>query len=598
MIGRLLDRLERRVTFIVGKGGVGKTTTAGAIALALADRGEDVRLVSTDPAHSVADLFAAAADGPSPCTPRLILEELDADAHARARLGALEPGLRELIDRGTYLDTDDAASLLEGSVPGLYEIGAALRIQELVAAGGRLVIDTAPTGHTLRLLDAPDVVAGWVAVFRAMAAKADTVASALVGAPVRHSVETALDDLGRAADAFADAARAADVVLVTGPGAVVRAETARLRRALEDRGCRVAAVAAVDRPGAEAEILLPFEPALGGCASLRAWLRRPAPARGPRTAVGARAEAAPGPGPEAAPGSGPEAASRPEADRPPDRGGESLVSLLAVRELVVFAGKGGVGKTTCAAAAAVLLADHGAVLLAGADPAGSLRDVLADPPAGLEVREMDAEGELERFREIYREEVRRAFEAVGLDRSAGMDRDVVESLWGLAPPGIDEVVAVAKLATADEGPRVTVLDTAPTGHFLRLIAMPDLARDWVGRIMRILLKYRALGGLDAPAESLVRFARRLRALQERLSDPSRTAIVIVTLDEPLVRAETRRLLGQLDRHGLAPAAVLVNRAPGARAEGLRPPAFRAPEVPEPVGADRLRALGLGWERIA
>lgn len=581
MIARLLDLLERPVTFIVGKGGVGKTTTAGGIALALADRGEEVRLLSTDPAHSLGDLFGAPADGPSPCTPRLVLEELDAEGHARRRLHVLESALAELIDRGTYLDPQDAASLLEGSLPGLDEIGAALRIQEILGDSGRLIVDTAPTGHMLRMLDAPSVVDGWVRVFRAMAAKADTVASALVGRAVRLTGEDALDELAGTAAAFADGARDADFVIVTGPGEVVRAETARLREALTSRGIRVAATVAAARPGAEADLILPFQPGLSGCDALRSWIDG--------TVAGA--------------GTAGEATRRGEGTGRAAPAGRRSIPLADIldRELVVFAGKGGVGKTTCAAAAAVLLAERGPVLLAGADPAGSLHDVLPDPPDGVEIRELDAEREMERFRDLYRGEVERAFEAAGLDRTARMDRDIVESLWGLAPPGIDEVVAVARLAETEDGePRRTVLDTAPTGHFIRLLAMPDLAGDWVRRLLRLILKYRALGGLDSPAESLVRFARRLRALQERLSDPSRTAILIVTLDEPLVQAETRRLLRRLDRHGLAAAAVVVNRARRGGAwppedDAPAPPVFRAPEVEEPVGAGRLRSLVEAWE---
>ncbi|MBW3553575.1 MAG: hypothetical protein KY466_08695 [Gemmatimonadetes bacterium] len=595
MIARLLDLLERPVTFVVGKGGVGKTTTAGGIALALADRGDEVRLLSTDPAHSLGDLFGAPADGPSPCTPRLILEELDAEGHARRRLHVLEPALAELIDRGTYLDPQDAASLLEGSLPGLDEIGGALRIQEILGEPGRLVVDTAPTGHMLRMLDAPSVVDGWVRVFRAMAAKADTVASALVGRAVRLTGEDALDELADTAAAFADGARDADFVIVTGPGEVVRAETARLREALTSRGCRVAATVAARRPGAEADLILSFQPGLSGCDALRSWIDG--------TGTGTAGEAR-GRGEGAGRAAPTEAGKRGAGDggtAPTGRRSISLADILD-RELVVFAGKGGVGKTTCAAAAAVLLAERGPVLLAGADPAGSLHDVLPDPPDGVEIRELDAEREMERFRDLYRGEVERAFEAVGLDRTARMDRDIVESLWGLAPPGIDEVVAVARLAETEDGePRRTVLDTAPTGHFVRLLAMPDLAGDWVRRLLRLLLKYRALGGLDSPAESLVRFARRLRALQERLSDPSRTAILIVTLDEPLVQAETRRLLQRLDRHGLAAAAVVVNRTRRGGAwspedDAPAPPVFRAPEVEEPVGASRLRSLVEAWER--
>jgi arsenite/tail-anchored protein-transporting ATPase len=160
-------------------------------------------------------------------------------------------------------------------------------------------------------------------------------------------------------------------------------------------------------------------------------------------------------------------------------------------------------------------------------------------------------------------------------------------------------VAVGRLAAeTPEGTRL-ILDTAPTGHFLRLMAMPELALDWTHRIMRILLKYRAVGGLDAPAGPLIRLAKRFRALRERLADPSRTAIVVVTLEEALVLAETRRLVQRLDGMGLSAAALLVNRAHLGEAGpvGDLPdlPTFRAPVVREPVGADALRAFARAWE---
>lgn len=579
MIARLLDRLERRAAFVVGKGGVGKTTTAGGIALALADRGESVRLVSTDPAHSLADLFRVPGPGPapSPCTARLVLEEVDAEAVARTHLNELRPSLRELVDRGTYLDEQDADSLLDGALPGLDEIGAALRLAELARGAERLVVDTAPTGHTLRLLDVPRILERWIGVFTAMAEKADTVASALVRQPVRLGGEDALDDLRDRAERFDALVRDADFVVVTAAGEVVRAETRRLRSALERRGLRVAAVVGAERPGLEADVRLPFRAGLEGCEALREWIAgggAPAPAVPQSASASVRGSAAGEVG---------------------EGGAAELLEELLARELVVFAGKGGVGKTTAAAAAAVRLADAGPVRLVGADPAGSLSDVLPDPPPPLEVRELDADRELERFRGLYREEVESAFRAAGLDAAARLDREVVESLWGLAPPGLDEIVAVARLAADDDAasPRV-VLDTAPTGHFLRLVAMPELARDWVHRIMRLLIKYRAAGGLDAPAEALVRFARRLRDLQERLADPSRTAIILVTLEEPLVRAETRRLAERLRERGLAPAAVLVNQRAGRVTDyGVR--TLRASAVEPPVGAARLRRFFDGWE---
>jgi arsenite/tail-anchored protein-transporting ATPase len=584
----LLERLGRPITFVVGKGGVGKTTTAGALALALADQGRPTHLLSTDPAHSLGDLFEQSIPTgatPSLCTDRLLLEELDARAEARGHLTRLEPALREIIDRGTYLDSEDAETLLGGALPALDEIGAALRITGLARSGVRLVVDTAPTGHTLRLLDAESTVRSWIEVFEAMATKADTVASALVGQRVRLEGEAAIERLAQDTAGFTAAIREADFVVVAGAGEVEQAETGRLLTALRERELHVTATVAIARPGAAADILLPLRPGLRGCEPLRDWWRGHVAAPGQSATAAAGGVARPVPS---------------RAQRP------TLPPFPAPldRELLVFAGKGGVGKTTCAAAVAVRLAEDGPVMVLGADPAGSLRDVIGEGPAALGVRESDAAAELDRLKERYRSEVEEVFAAAGLDRAARLDREVIESLWGVAPPGIDELVAIARLAEeAPVGERL-VLDTAPTGHFLRLIAMPDLALDWTHRLMRVLLKYRAVGPLDAPGRPLLRLARRLRALRARLSDPSRTAIVVVTVDEPMIRAETGRLLATLMEMSLPVAAVVVNRAMGDRvgppadaiAAGL--PVFRAPMVSEPVGAEALLAFSASWERLA
>jgi TRC40/GET3/ArsA family transport-energizing ATPase len=336
----------------------------------------------------------------------------------------------------------------------------------------------------------------------------------------------------------------------------------------------VVGTVAMARPGAVADVRMPVRPGISGCAALREWWS--AGAGGAPAVMPDRAAAAP-----AHDGSAP-----------------SALEPILDRGLVVFAGKGGVGKTTCASALAVRLAEDGPVALLGADPAGSLADVVAGSVPGLTVLETDAESEFERLKERYREEVDAVFAAVGLDRAAAMDRAIIESLWNAAPPGVDEIMAVARLA--DDVPAGTriVLDTAPTGHFLRLLAMPGVALDWTHRIMRILLKYRAVGGLDAPAGPLIRLAKRFRALRERLADPSRTAIVVVTLQESLVHAETGRLLERLRQLDLPAAAVVVNRTDHATAAAHGLPTFRAPTVPEPTGPAGLRAFARAWEVVA
>jgi arsenite-transporting ATPase len=264
-----------------------------------------------------------------------------------------------------------------------------------------------------------------------------------------------------------------------------------------------------------------------------------------------------------------------------------LANALGGKRLLLFGGKGGVGKTTCAAAAAIALARaHKRVLLLSTDPAHSVSDVLGVPVgdaespvpgvAGLFARELDAQEAFEAERERYREAIDAMFRA--LVRSprldATYDRVVMEDLIDLAPPGIDEVFAVVTLVDALAGPArrsrkaatrwdTVVVDTAPTGHTLRLLAMPSVARGWTHAFLAVLLKYRRVLGLGELAGDLLAFARRLRAFEELLHDGSRTAFVAVTRAADLPLLETTRMLAALTRLRVPCPAIVVDAASGA-----------------------------------
>jgi arsenite-transporting ATPase len=277
--------------------------------------------------------------------------------------------------------------------------------------------------------------------------------------------------------------------------------------------------------------------------------------------------------------------------------------------LLLFAGKGGVGKSTCAAAAAISLSSSRDVLLCSTDPAGSLADVLGTaaetPAARLRVLQIEPAAQFGQLRERYAAAVDTALERVGLSGSAALDRRVIEALWDLSPPGIDELAATAAMLSAARQHETVVVDSSPTGHFLRLLEMPDVALGWTRQLMRVFVKYGIAGAAGGAAEALLDLSRQLRGLRDALRDPDATSVVIVTLNEPMVRAETDRLATALNAAGVRIAGVLVNRADGRAPERTASRSaggfadIRAPVMdPAPVGVDALRGFVDTWNIVS
>lgn len=579
MFATLLERVSTRVVFVVGKGGVGKTTTSGAIALALADQAQPTHLISTDPAHSLRDLL------PEPCSPHLEIEEFDARTYADAFFNELRAPFVELMERGTYLDAADAASFLDLSIPGIDEVMAALRLVELLESGAqRIVVDTAPTGHTLRLLDSAAIIDSWVEAGRAMADKAAAVASALVGQRVPLAAEGLLLDWRESARRFeSDIVQQGSAIVVTRAGVVIEAETRRLVQELRERGLAVAATVSV-ADGDAADFTVDWLEHPHGCDGLRAWARHLIRGRGIGRGRGeGRGEVE-------------EASTFSTLPSP--------IPATSPLKLVLVAGKGGVGKTTCACAIAAGLALEKRVCIVSTDPAGSLSEVLGvavgadaiEVAPNLFARQIEAVAEFQRMRAQFRASVDEVFEQLGLHASAALDRKVIESLWDFAPPGLDEIISLIEILEHADEFDTTIIDSAPTGHFLRLIEMPDIALDWVRALMRLIVKYHAAGSLDALTHDLLAFAKRLKQLKSDLSTPGTTAVYVVTLDEPLVNAETARLSSALESAGMPVAATILNRAD----DGLRFTAnerwIRAPDLHhEVVGTTALRSFLAQWE---
>ncbi|MFL6245112.1 MAG: ArsA family ATPase, partial [Thermoanaerobaculia bacterium] len=234
------------------------------------------------------------------------------------------------------------------------------------------------------------------------------------------------------------------------------------------------------------------------------------------------------------------------------------------RRSMFFAGKGGVGKTSCSASVALQLATrnpHKKYVAISVDPAHSLRDLFAHikAPENLTIETVDTKAKWRRFRETFGDKIESAVDAITpRGMSMSYDAEAMQRLIEIAPPGADELFAITRLADLTSDEAVTVIvDTAPTGHFLRLLDLPKEAGEWVREFMRILLRYRDLIPAGSLGEELVRASRALKELDATLRS-DRTAVFVVTRPERIVIAETKRLIDDLASRGIAVGGTIAN----------------------------------------
>ena len=253
-----------------------------------------------------------------------------------------------------------------------------------------------------------------------------------------------------------------------------------------------------------------------------------------------------------------------------------------VPRTILYTGKGGVGKTSVAAATARRCAAQGArTLVLSTDPAHSLADVLeqvvaAEPTTagpGLWAQQISAQAELEH----HWSSVRRWLGQVLVER--GVERIAAEELT--VPPGGDELFSLLRLKEHVEAGDwdVIVVDCAPTGETLRLLSFPEAARWWLAKLMgretQLLAAARPLAraflDLRLPDEEVMAevqgLAANLVAMHDILRDGERVSIRLVTTPDRLVVAEAMRTFTYLSLYGYLTDAVVVNRIFPAELDG-------------------------------
>ena len=520
-----------RVLFFTGKGGVGKTSTACATAIHQATAGEKVLLVSTDPASNIDEVLDTRLTGePTAVSGVENLYALNIDPRAAAaayRARAIDPYRGVLPDAvlETMEEQLSGACTLEIAA---FDAFTELLVDSSTTAGfDRIIFDTAPTGHTLRLLSLPRAWTGFVAE--------NTTGSSCLGPLAALEKQTQM--YARAVAVLSDESQTR-LVLVTRPDGAALKEAARTSAellalgitnqhlvinglftvtdtsdsvavALAEQAQRALATMPDElRPIPSSTIPMSANPPIG-LAGLQSFFQVQQPVI--------------------------DEATEGETSEVTGANLNQLIEQLADsgRGIVMTMGKGGVGKTSIAVMIARQLADKGlSVVLTTTDPAAHVHDAAGQVPDNLSVERIDPAAEIAR----YRQEVLADASDLDDDGLALLEED-------LRSPCIEEIAVFQAFARtvfrADN--RITVIDTAPTGHTILLL---DAAQSYHREVLK-----------RGDAHSL-----EVSGLLPRLRDPAFARLLICTLPEATPVHEAAQLQDDLVRAGITPTAWVVNQS--------------------------------------
>lgn len=583
---KFLDR-PPRFLFFTGKGGVGKTSIACATAIQLAESGKRVLLVSTDPASNVGQVFGVAIGNriaAIPAVPNLAALEIDPQAAAQGYRDRIVGPVRGLLPESVVKGIEEQLSgACTTEIAAFDEFTSLLIDSTLTRDYDHIVFDTAPTGHTIRLLQLPGAWSGFLEEGKGDASCLGPLAG----------LEKQREQYKAAVDALADGERTRLILVARAQQATLR-EVARTHEELAAIGLRrqylvingiLPYVEIADDPLASA-IHARERTALDAIPDALKALPRDLVMLKPFNLVGL------------------DALHQLLVDTPPQAGIDvgkpieldeprlsELVDGIAAdgHGLVMLMGKGGVGKTTLAAAVAVELARRGLpVHLTTSDPAAHLTETLIGSLDNLTVSRIDPHAETERYR-------RHVLESKGAQLDA-QGRALLEE--DLRSPCTEEIAVFQAFSRVirEAGRKFVVMDTAPTGHTLLLLDATGAYHREVSRQM---------------GDKGMHFTTPMMQLQ----DGRQTKVLIVTLAETTPVLEAASLQADLRRAGIEPWAWIVNTSVAAAsatsallrqraANELREidavaskHAQRYAVVPllrnEPVGVERLLELAAG-----
>ncbi len=521
-----------RFLFFTGKGGVGKTSIACATAMQLAEAGRQILLVSTDPASNVGQVFGITIGSkitPVDAVTGLFALEIDPQAAAQHYRDRIVKPVRGLLPESIVKSIEEQLSgACTTEIAAFDEFTALLTDSALTAGFDHIIFDTAPTGHTIRLLQLPGAWSGFLEEGKgdvsclgplaglekqrsqyseALEALSDPLRTRLI--LVSRAQQSSLGEVARTSEELAAIGILQHYLIINAVLPQNEAAEDALAAALFSR--EQAALSAMPESlkalPTDQVALKPFN--LVGLEALRQLL-----SKGDQHSFSSE-------------------------ELPITLNAPGLLTLvddiaLKGKGLVMFMGKGGVGKTTLAAAVALELARRGLpVHLTTSDPAAHLTETLNGPMEMLTVSRIDPRAETERYRQQVMSTKGMTLDAAG---TALLEED-------LRSPCTEEIAVFQAfsriISEADQ--KYVIMDTAPTGHTLLL--------------------------LDATGAYHREFTRQSGSTEQhhltpmtRMQDPDHTSIVLVTLAETTPVLETANLQAELRRAGIEPWGWVINNS--------------------------------------
>lgn len=603
------DRLQ--LVLFSGKGGVGKTTLSCGFARFWARQfsSERVLLISTDPAHSLGDVLDMnVLDSPQPMAdlPNLQVRALNAEKLLKEFKANYGDTLELVLERGSFVEAADLGPVWDLNWPGVDELMGILEIQRLFRdrEADRVVVDMAPSGHSLNLLGLMDFFDRLLEALDLFQEKHRAMQRAFSGQHQADEADEFLQRLqsemqeGRAL--LQDMQRTACLAVAI-PEPMSFVETERFIAALETiaipwGGVLVNRITTLtenptpvdlDRALEQQQLLQQFQTLAKANPLLTVPFRTQEPVGTEAldqifNQIQSATETIETLQTSQTPSAQPIQWPSPQPPFFPD-------FIAEGQKLILLGGKGGVGKTTVAAALGWGMAQRYSdrnVRIISIDPAHSLGDAFGLPLGhepqiiqadgiqpdtqeilhhNLSAQEIDADIVLNQFRQDYLWELAEMMSGERSDSNSPLKLAYGPEAWrqlaDQSLPGVDEMLSLITIIDLlEQGKQdLIVLDTAPTGHLMRFLEMPTALADWLAWIFKLWMKYQAVVGRTDLMTRLRGLRKQVMDTQKKLKNPQHTEFIAVFQNQSAILAETTRLVAEMDQREIAQRFVVHNR---------------------------------------